>query len=323
MTKKISVDQADLEQVTTFWETSPHATAFNHPEVLAQLSDDVIWWGVWRSQELITLWPQCINSAGEATTPRFTYYVGPMVSGALESFKYHRAWAIQHEALTALLELMVSLRRSLQFSLPLGFHDVRPWTWWNYDNPNSGQFALVPRHTAQIRGLMRISERKLIASMDQSRRQHIAAGNRAHLVRVQDWTPEEVLLLADNRFLNKKRDGGVMLRKALRQIFPLIETGRAELLAFRHESGELASAMILLFGRYDANNVFYVTSDTARRLNMTPWIIWQGILAARSAGKATFDFNGANSPLRGANKHYYGAQAELYFDVTFQSKRDS
>ena len=43
------------------------------------------------------------------------------------------------------------------------------------------------------------------------------------------------------------------------------------------------------------------------------------ILAAREMGADAYDFVGANSPQRGSDKHSYGAEAELYFDLTLDS----
>jgi hypothetical protein len=315
---RIRVDRVDSATVLAFWETSPHANGFNHPTVLAQLSQEVIWWGAWRSQELIAVWPICVDSAGQITPPDFTYFVGPMLSEALNKLKYHRAWAVQHQALTALTEVMVTQRRSLRFSLPIGLQDVRPWTWWNNANRESGQFVLTPRYTARIQGLRDRSETELLLAMDQTRRQEITSGGRARIISVDEWSPAEILSLADARFLKGEQDGGENRREALGRMLKLCETGRAEVLAFRQEgTGYLVSAMLMLVGRHDANNVLCVTSDAARGLNLSSWTTWQGILAAQRAGKEIFDFNGANTLARAQPKHWLGAYAHLYFDVAF------
>ena len=43
--------------------------------------------------------------------------------------------------------------------------------------------------------------------------------------------------------------------------------------------------------------------------------ILSSIMSAKNNGKKVFDFNGANSPDRGDDKHSYGAKYKLYFEV--------
>lgn len=99
--------------------------------------------------------------------------------------------------------------------------------------------------------------------------------------------------------------------------------GNGAVLAWRDpEDGHLASCIVMLYGRNDANDILCVASDTWRERGLAAWTTWQGMLHARAAGKDIFDFNGANSPLRAADKHAYGARAELYFKITMDGGVD-
>ena len=48
---------------------------------------------------------------------------------------------------------------------------------------------------------------------------------------------------------------------------------------------------------------------------LVAWAIRNQIMMAKSCGLDVFDFNGANSPSRGDDKHSYGAKAALFFEI--------
>jgi lipid II:glycine glycyltransferase (peptidoglycan interpeptide bridge formation enzyme) len=50
-----------------------------------------------------------------------------------------------------------------------------------------------------------------------------------------------------------------------------------------------------------------------------PASVFKAIETARDRGLKYFDFNGANSPDRGDNKHSYGAEPVLYFDIEYKA----
>lgn len=322
MSASYEVSRLTTDAIATFWEQSPHATAFNHPAVLATLSAGVEWYGVTRSRDLVAAWPICRAPEGPLQPPDFSYFVGPMFAGMLETFKYHRRVAVQHQALEALIAEVAEIREPVRASLPVGLHDLRPWLWWNRAQGSAGEFLFVPRYTARITGLDAASDDDLLAAMDRSRRQRVIAGGQYPADRVDDWTDEEVLTLADDRFLAREPGGGALRRAAVARVLHTVRQGRGEVLAFRHrETGALASALVLLYGPREANNVLSVSTDDARAQDLTNWTIWEAVRAARSAGKTIFDFNGANSPLRASPKHAFGAEGALYFDMEFRPGR--
>jgi hypothetical protein len=77
------------------------------------------------------------------------------------------------------------------------------------------------------------------------------------------------------------------------------------------------AAVILLDGPNESNGVFCMASSAWRDRGLIAWANWLSLLHAQKSGKRWFDFNGANSPGRAADKHLYGAKTELYFNCTF------
>jgi hypothetical protein len=50
-----------------------------------------------------------------------------------------------------------------------------------------------------------------------------------------------------------------------------------------------------------------------------PASVFKAIETARDRGLKHFDFNGANSPARGDNKHSFDAEPVLYFDIEYKA----
>jgi hypothetical protein len=69
-----------------------------------------------------------------------------------------------------------------------------------------------------------------------------------------------------------------------------------------------------------SNLVLNLTSDEYRKSGISAYGVHASIQKAISLGDTVFDFNGANSPRRGDDKHSYGAEEKLYFDISYQCK---
>lgn len=321
MTGKFRVELADEEQATALWQQSPQATAFNRPDLLAALSESVTWWAAWRSEDLVAIWPICQTPEGDFRPPIFSYYVGPMFNQEIHDFKYHRYWAIRQQALEVLVDHMALSYSTFRFSLPLGFTDVRAFTWWNYENSERGHYDLTPRQTARLTELQMAAPEAIRQGFARNRKRDIKSTEWNPPDQVDDWTIEEILALHDAPLERQGQNIAATRRQTMRRLVENVAKDGGKVLAFRSEESEgLASAILLLYGRHDANNVLCVANAELRDTGLTAWTTWQGILQARNDGLDIFDFNGANSPQRAADKHCYGAVDSIYFNGCFEAE---
>ena len=78
------------------WSRSDEASAFTRPDYLAQLVDEVEWWGVKRSGEIVAAWPLVRAVAGGEIGPTpFCYHVGPMFARSVRAdSKYRHYWSV-------------------------------------------------------------------------------------------------------------------------------------------------------------------------------------------------------------------------------------
>jgi hypothetical protein len=321
---KFRVEYVPESLVRSFWDASPQATAFTHPDVLGHCADRVEWLGSWRSEDLVAVWPICRSKTGElACSSTFLYYVGPLFSAEVHRFKYHRYQAVRQQALEAYIPVIVEHFPGLRFAMVPGEDDIRPFDWWNFDHPTGTGFVCRPRYTARIHQLGRPVD-DIRQDFARNRKRDLRPYFDAWPVRSEAWHLDDLIALHDQPLQRQGIEVPEERRQALCDVVAAATGANGDVLAWRDpENGHLASFIVLLYGRFEANDVLCVAADSWRARGLSAWTTWQGMLHARALGKEIFDFNGANSPLRAADKHSFGAKAELYFsiDVTDDERR--
>jgi hypothetical protein len=306
-------------QAHEVWERSDEATAFTRPDYLAQLVDEVDWWGVERSGEVVAAWPLVRAVAGgETGPPPFCYYVGPMFARELQEAKFHRYWAHHTAIFATLIDAVAEHATGFRFSLPPGLTDVRPLEWWNFDNPDKAGFHITPRHTARVNLADAPDEESILESFARIKRRAVKHWSATPATVVDDVPEQCVVDLHDRALSRNGQTSDVNRHVALRRMIRLITSGAGSIIGLTVDGSAIVDAVILMLdGSQESNDILCVASDDGRETGLTTWATWQGILRAREMGMRWFDFNGANSPRRAADKHFYGARTELYFDCQF------
>ena len=308
-----AISAADAQKL---WADSPVATAFTNPEVLARIVDKVEWWGVYRSEQLIIAWPVCTNRDVVGVRPDLSYYVGPIIDAEIFTFKLHRYWSIYAECLAFAVRSLVDRYRNLRFALHYATQDLRPLLWAFQEMKLDHCLRIVPRYSAILALAEVPDERELFQNLARNRKREIKRHVGSDLLEDLNCSPKEVFRLYETALERQGEQPTDDRMEALSKLFGCIQSTRGCIRGWRNpESGRLASVIALLYGRDDANNVLCVADRDRRDQGLTAWTTWQGIRKAMADGMSVFDFNGANSPLRAADKHYYGAQPVLYFAV--------
>jgi hypothetical protein len=308
------------DEAMGLWSRSDEASAFTRPDYLEQLVDEVEWWGVDRAGEIVAAWPLVRAVAGgEIGPPPFCYYVGPMFARSLrDGVIYHRYVAVLTEVFSTLVSAIAEQHRKFSFSLPLGVTDVRVLQWWNFDHPDQAGFHITPRYTARINLAQFPDGSSLLQSFARVRRRDIKHWSEEPPRVVNDVDADRLIELHDQAL---KRTGGAITHNrhaSLRRLIGLAQGGAGSVTGFAPSGGDqIEAAIVLLDGPIESNNVLCLASEVWRDEGLTAVATWHGLLNAMSRDMAWFDFNGANSPHRASDKHYYSAKPELYFDCSF------
>jgi hypothetical protein len=307
-------------QATELWSRSDEATAFTRPENLNVLAEEVDWWGVERSGEVVAAWPLIKAVAGgDIAPPPFCYFVGPMLARSLRASPYPRFWSSYTAIMSAFADALTAEYSSFGFSLPTGLTDVRTFEWWNFDHPGDRGFRIRPRYTAEIELTGFPDDAALRLNFVKNRRQVVDRWTAAPPdVVIDDVSTERLIDLHDQAL---ERSGGVVddaRHTALKRLIALVRSGAGSIIGVVPPGADaVEAAIVVLDGPDESNGVFYAATDGWRNSGLTVWTVWLALVRARSMGKRRFDFNGANSPRRAGDKHSYGAQGRLYFDGAF------
>jgi lipid II:glycine glycyltransferase (peptidoglycan interpeptide bridge formation enzyme) len=316
----IEISLINENEALTHWANSSHGSVFNHPKILGVLSQVVDWWAAKKGKQTQAIWPVCKPNGSDVDLPDLTYYVGPLWSNEVYPLPGHRSLARTTEVYNGFIEKLIENYGSIVASLPKGLHDVRVFDWWNYHQKSKPRFQIRPRFTACIEGLQEKSEEQILADFRQLRRRELRSIEKETTPpqRSFHWTADDLT----NLYLEVVDDQTEEIKKAnLNQIpslVKLVNHGYGEVVAYQDPvSQRTIAACLLLYGNHEANMVLNLVDNQWRGTGLSALMIKEAILSAKSKGMSTFDFNGANSPNRGDDKHSYGAKPVLYFEIKY------
>lgn len=320
MTVEINVETVDDVAAGDFWELSPHATAFSSPRLLSALEVRVTWWLALKGSTPFLMWPIVEESdKSKVIAPPFSYYFGPMWS--IEAWsKSPTSWLADAQACYgAILAEIIPRYSIIEFELNPAITDVRVFDWWNYGKSSEERFEIRPRYSAQLSDLQERDLGSVFASMRKWRRIEVR--------RARDSQDFEVTTDVPMDLFSKLREETLAIQGATQDpreelMIPkfewLVKKGIAYPLGIRDKAvGDIVAANLVIDGPREANLVLSVRKESYRNTGVGPLATFEAIIGARRRGLEIFDFNGANSPQRGDDKHSYGASPALYFALSF------
>jgi hypothetical protein len=314
---QVEVERIGPEQALAFWTGATRTTVFTHPEVLARTSREVRWWLATESGEPAWVWPVCVHADGRVAPPELCYYVGPFrVSHPDRSPRRRlmRDVAVQQ----ALLNALSREYGRLAWSTMPGEHELRPWLWYGGEGRHP---VAYPRYTAVLDALGSATTEDLLRRFASDRRSDIrlAAGKQpvllppARMGRIKELYRDTLAATGAAEVADRRLAEVEALAK-------LAEDGHGRVMTFgMGEDGIERAVWIVLFAKGRACEVLGASDHAWRDSRLNAYGRLHCILAAQAMGADRYDFTGANSPQRGSDKHSYGAEPELFFDLTLGS----
>lgn len=306
-------ERIDGSGAQAFWDDSPHATVFTHPRVLAALAGRVDWWLCRKGSEPVCLWPSAPEWSRRGEPAPWTMYVGPMWSSRAWGMPAHRWLPVSQQAYRGLAERILAADGALRAHLPTGLQDVRAFTWGRLEGSLRG-LSVQPQYSAVIAGPGR-PETELLAEWRTLRRRELRRARELPIRTRGDPSLAEVARLYAGVFARQRGAPPEGQMDSLPQLLQLAREGFGT--AFGVEiRGRLAYVGVLLRDRRSTHLVLGAADEEFRSSGVAAFATLESIRFAANAGSACFDFDGANSPRRGDDKHSYGAVPQLYFDLS-------
>lgn len=308
----VSITKVDSGAVD--WEKCPYASAFTNPAVLSCLAERVDWWVAKKGNEELCFWPIALND-GSVQLPLFSYHVGPIwtLAGS-RARKGTRSLSAPLSVYNGFLEAFGEYYQNISASLGLDEIDVRAFDWWNFGEADSRRLRVKPRYTAQLDFRNILNEEELIQGYRELRRRELRKARKSlSFIRCSeiDW---DILKEMYSQTVDEPvESSGISLDK----LRALSELDCTRLLVLRDAThpAEVLFAALLLFGHSTANLILNLQNSRLRGRGIGALGIHETLLAAKREGATKFDFNGANSPKRGDDKHSYGAEPRLFFEI--------
>jgi hypothetical protein len=315
---KYSISRISNNKVEDFWINSPQSSVFTHPNVLEEFAKEVHWWAVFKGQEIQCVWPITLNDKRESFLPPFSYWQGPFWTKKGFNHPYHRTLSVTTSVYELFIKHLFLEYGSIKASLHPSLNDIRAFDWWNYNNPNQPKFIIKPKYSAIISNLRNTSE-----SIDKHfravRRQEIKKFEKINKdVYFDNHCSEEEFIVLYKKKLKIQKS---VTERDLISLLKIIKKGFGWIQSARRKSDSTLCGLILVFNTNEqANLVIHLAQEEFKSEGLTAISIFKAIKTAQEKGLQCFDFNGANSPTRGDDKHSYGAKPILYFDIEYSSR---
>jgi hypothetical protein len=310
---RVEVERIDSDAALRLWQDADEASVFTHPAIVSAMCHEVQWWLAMESGKPACLWPVCLDQNNQVCRPDFAYYLGPVQLGREDPSPRRRllqAVEVQHKLLDVLTDTYCEVRWS---TLP-GERDLRPWLWFE----KHGRRPIAqPRHTAWIEDLSRFKDKDGLAYFARKRREEYRRALREGALLLPDITIDLMKELYHQTLArNNSSEKALRRLESIESLYELAQQGHGFVLACGLDKDMLPRACgLVLIGTARANAVIAASDSLWRSKNFTPFLQFHMLMRANAENAALYDFNGANSLFLSSDKHSYGAEVKMYFDL--------
>lgn len=316
---ELRVNQVTSSTAAHFWDKVQTAPIFTHPAVLSRLSPECDWWLASQGEEPLCLWTVALNQAGEPHFAPFTYYVGPVWAPGVRNRPASHIRSQLHAVYDTMIECLLHRYGKIRAELQPSDLDVRPFSWWNYGGRPDERFTIEARYSARLGPLNERDDYQLLSDMRAVRRREIRRLlGQGGLSRISCRSPEAFQLAYKSVIEQQGLSVESQTLDTIEALWQLTEGGYGRALAWSsHPKGPATNLTLMLDDRTSAHLVLKLgTNDPASDAHSS-FAVFDAIRSTREESLNFLDFNGANSPRRGDDKHSYGAGPVLFFQVSF------
>jgi len=301
-----------IEDANVHWKQSSEDNTFTNPYVLIQLAHKVRWFAAIQGNHIKCVWPLCWDESSKIIKPNFTYWVGPIWPKSRDKVAAHSYLSENMDVYKAFVDFFEENDFYLNFEMSFKDHDVRFFDWWNFTGDKKSKFVISPRYSAQLD----LSKFKMENYRRNRKRQLRDFKDEEFRITCEMPELEDVVNLYELE-IGKKVSNGI--RHSLSGLMKIVEQGIGRCVSvYSTSTKELCGFSLVLSSGDQTNHVLNLSNIESKNRGLHAWLTNLAIQDAIKDGWGIFDFNGANSPLRGDDKHSYGAAYTLYFSIEQQ-----
>lgn len=315
------------ETATFAWRNARSGSLFCSPELLREMNIKTKFYGGYKNDQLLAVWPLIDSGIFCGDVPPFSYYFGPYFVRKAGDEKPYKQYRNILETITAMIPQILGQVPRLHFSLVPDFDDIRAFQWWNYHTPELGQFKADVRYTARVDTACIQTDEQQISMLraDDKRKKlrKIKKLSECYVTIANSFDIDECVEIYQSTV---SRSGGSisLYEKDMLKIFLTLTMSRSfndfefrVLKLCKSGSKHIEGFQLLLSGQGVMYAIAQGVTKIGREMGGSLLLNYEALALARREGYL-FDFNGANSPKRADDKHAFGAKAVKYFDLTFE-----
>ena len=308
--------QADLAR--TYISEYSNRTIFHEPHFLSYLlGNEVKFLGGFKGEKLL-----CMAPIIPKNKDAFLYYVGPLWSDFYYSLPPYKKFSASQGIYNSMLEKILSNSNYLRFQFPNSHEDIRAFDWWNYGETQERRFKINMRYSAIIENLDQLSDEDLIslARSDDKRksiRRALRTIDHTHAF-TKDIENDDFVSLYKQTMAKSNVIPDASEIDQLQKILNFSRENQGFTFSLKNNNtGATIASQLILLGNKTANAICQGVSSEHYSTELISLLLHKSILESRNRGARVFDFNGANSPNRGDDKHSYGANHHPFLEIVY------
>jgi len=248
-------------------------------------------------------------------------YLGVLMAAHVSGVPVHRRSRWTLEILDCLIATLTARYRRLRFAFHPDFEDLRPFQWYNYHQPEQGQFRLTLRYTGLVR-LDRLDDfDAYLMTLPKTRRyeyrQALARGYQ--VVECEDL--DALVALHQQSFATQGLVCGEQELAAVRRVARVaLDRGLGQLLACRDLAGNIASIALFMADQRWGYHVTGGNDPDYRNEFSGTLLLLDYLRRAMEAGLEAVDVVGMNSPARSSFKSSFNAELVPYHLAEWEAR---
>jgi hypothetical protein len=217
-----------------------------------------------------------------------------------------------------LLSKIIPIHKRILLSLHPSLNDLRPFSWFNYHEPDKGTFSIEVAHTAFIDTLEYDNFHDYFALLSSTRKQEFKrAGNSNLIIRTNENIKDFINLFKMTFDKQNHALDNLYLETVQRVVQKSVDAGIAKLDIIYNKENIPLSATVFINDGKTSNYLHGASNPEYRNTGASTFLVMKNIEQCFNNKINFINLLGVNSPARGYFKTSFNAKVNTYFNVTF------
>jgi len=239
-------------------------------------------------------------------------YQNLIYTNHFEKLDNHSKYKKNLDILNFFFEETLKKNKEIYFSLHYHIKDVRPFLWYNYNQPEK-KFKFDLNYTAVL-DLKNKTFENILNESRNIRKQEFNKSNQNNLIIEYSTDVETLDSLHKKTFDRQKKERKLSEKLLITKIAKkLIIEKKAELI-FCKKDNNFISAIVVAYNKSDSYYLISANDPDYRNLNPNTFLLFSHLEKLIKNGFTKFDFLGVNSPSRGDFKLSFNPKIYPYYN---------